>query len=102
MTVLAAITGDDVAGYLRALITVYSLIIIAYIVTSLIFAFGVRMPYNRVLNGILSFLRDVSEPYLRIFRRFIPMLGPLDLSPIVALLVLQIGGGLIANAVANL
>lgn len=102
MTVLAAITGDDVAGYLRALITVYSLIIIAYIVTSLIFAFGVRMPYNRVLNGILTFLRDVSEPYLRLFRRFIPMLGPLDLSPIVALLVLQIGGGLIANAVANL
>jgi YggT family protein len=102
VTVLAAITGDDVAGYLRALITVYSLIIIAYIVTSLIFAFGVRMPYNRVLNGILTFLRDVSEPYLRLFRRFIPMLGPLDLSPIVALLVLQIGGGLIANAVANL
>ncbi len=102
MTVLAAFTGDDVAGYLRALITVYSLIIIAYIVTSLIFAFGVRMPYNRVLNGILTFLRDVSEPYLRLFRRFIPMLGPLDLSPIVALLVLQIGGGLIANAVANL
>ena len=102
MTVLAAITGDDIAGYLRALITVYSLIIIAYIVTSLIFAFGVRMPYNRVLNGILTFLRDVSEPYLRLFRRFIPMLGPLDLSPIVALLVLQIGGGLIANAVANL
>lgn len=102
MTVLAAITGDDVAGYLRALITVYSLIIIAYIVTSLIFAFGVRLPYNRVLNGILAFLRDVSEPYLRLFRRFIPMLGPLDLSPIVALLVLQIGGGLIANAVANL
>lgn len=102
MTVLAAITGDDVAGYLRALIQVYSLIIIAYIVTSLIFAFGVRMPYNRVLNGILSFLRDVSEPYLRIFRRFIPMLGPLDLSPIVALLVLQIGGSIIVNAVANL
>ena len=102
MTVLAAITGDDVAGYLRALITVYSLIIIAYIVTSLIFAFGVRMPYNRILNGILSFLRDVSEPYLRIFRRFIPMLGPLDLSPIVALLVLQIGGSIIVNAVANL
>jgi YggT family protein len=102
VTVLAAITGDDVAGYLRALIQVYSLIIIAYIVTSLIFAFGVRMPYNRVLNGILTFLRDVSEPYLRIFRRFIPMLGPLDLSPIVALLVLQIGGGIIANAVANL
>ena len=33
------------------------------------------MPYNRVLNAILSFLRDVSEPFLRPFRRIIPMVG---------------------------
>ena len=65
------------------------------------FSFGVRMPYNRVANGILSFLRDVSEPFLRLFRRIIPMVGPLDLSPIVAIFVLQIGGTIIADAVSN-
>jgi uncharacterized protein YggT (Ycf19 family) len=92
---------DDVAGYLSALITVYSLIIVAYVITSLIFSFGVRMPYNRVLNGVLSFLRDVSEPYLRPFRRIIPQIGPLDISPIVAILVLQIGGAIIVNIVAG-
>jgi YggT family protein len=102
VTVLAALTGDDVAGYIYALVTVYSLIIVAYIISSLVFSFGVRMPYNRALNGILGFLRDVSEPYLRPFRRVIPMIGPLDLSPIVALFVLQIGGNLIASAVSNL
>ena len=93
--------ADDIAGYLSALITVYSLIIVAYIISSLIFSFGVRMPYNRVLNAILSFLRDVSEPYLRPFRKIIPQIGPLDISPIVAILVLRIGGGIIVNLIAN-
>lgn len=94
-------SADDVAGYLSALITVYSLIIVAYIISSLIFSFGVRMPYNRVLNAILTFLRDVSEPYLRPFRKIIPQIGPLDISPIVAILVLQIGGGIIVGLIAN-
>ena len=102
MTVLSAVTAEDVGGFIQALVTVYSLLIVAYVITSLIFSLGVRMPYNRVLNGLLEFLRDVSEPYLRPFRKIIPMIGPLDISPIVALLVLQIGGGLIASAVASL
>ena len=54
---------------------------------------------QRWTDALLSFLRDVCEPYLRIFRRFIPMIGPLDISPIVAILVLQIGGGLIVSAI---
>jgi YggT family protein len=91
----------DIAGYLSALITVYSLIIVAYVISSLVFSFGVRMPYNRVLNGILGFLRDVSEPYLRPFRRIIPQIGPLDISPIVAILLLQIGGAILVNIVAG-
>ncbi|MGI8593756.1 MAG: YggT family protein [Solirubrobacteraceae bacterium] len=102
MTVFGAVTAEDVGGYIQALVTVYSLLIVAYVITSLILSLGVRMPYNTVLNGLLGFLRDVSEPYLRPFRKIIPMIGPLDISPIVALLVLSIGGGLIADAVKSL
>jgi uncharacterized protein YggT (Ycf19 family) len=94
-------TQDDIAGFLSALLTVYSLIIVAYVISSLVFSLGVRMPYNRVLNGILNFLRDVSEPYLRPVRKVIPQIGPLDISPIVAILVLQIGGGIIVSVIAN-
>ena len=93
-------SADDIAGYLSALITVYSLIIVAYVISSLIFSFGVRMPYNRVLNGILNFLRDVSEPYLRIFRRLPLRLGPIDFSPIVAIFVLRIVGGIVISLIA--
>jgi uncharacterized protein YggT (Ycf19 family) len=99
VTVLAAITRHDVAAFLDAAILVYGLLIIIYVLLSLVFAMGVRVPYNRVTDAVLGFLRDVCEPYLRIFRRFIPMIGPLDISPIVALLVLNIGGRLIVNAI---
>ena len=40
------------------------------------------------LNRVQRFLYDVCDPYLRIFRRFLPPLGPLDLSPMVAMIVL--------------
>ena len=68
-------------------------------VTSLIFSFGVRVPYLRPVHAVLDFLRDVCEPFLRIFRRLGLQIGPLDLSPIVALLVLRIVGGLIIGAI---
>lgn len=99
MTVLAAIDRVTVADFLAALVTVYSLMIFAYVLVSLIFSFGVRVPYSRWSDAVLGFLRDVCEPYLRIFRRFIPMIGPLDISPIVGLLVLQIVGNIVVSAV---
>jgi YggT family protein len=96
--VIAAVR-DDIAGYVRAIITVYTLLIIAYILSSMFFAFGGRVPYARWSSAILGFLRDVCEPYLGFFRRFIPPLGPIDLSPIVAIFVLQIVGGIIARLI---
>ncbi|HET8951783.1 MAG TPA: YggT family protein [Solirubrobacteraceae bacterium] len=89
----------EIAGFLSSLISVYTIIIIAWIVASFVFSLGARVPYNRFLNAVLDFLRDVSEPYLRIFRRLPLRLGPIDFSPIVAILVLQIVGGLIVNAI---
>jgi YggT family protein len=100
VTVPAAITRYDVADFVSAVITVYTLLIFVYVLMSLVFSLGARVPYNRVTDAVLGFLRDVCEPYLRIFRRFIPMIGPLDVSPIVAILVLQIvGQTIIVNAI---
>jgi YggT family protein len=89
----------QIAGFLSALITVYTIIIVAWIVVQFVFALGARVPYSRPVNAVLDFLREVSEPYLRIFRRLPLRVGPLDLSPIVAIFVLQIVGGLIVNLI---
>jgi YggT family protein len=96
--IVADVRGE-VADFLSALLRVYLIMILIYIVVNLLFAFGARPPYSRTLDAVLGFLRDVCEPYLSIFRRFIPPLGPIDISPIVAILVLQIVGGLIIEAI---
>ena len=90
---------NDIADFLAALITVYTIIIIAWIVASFVFALGARVPFSRPLNAVLDFLRDVSEPYLRLFRRLPLRIGPLDLSPIVAILVLRIVGTIVVNLI---
>jgi YggT family protein len=95
---LATVRGD-IAGYVGAVILVYTILIIAYILSSLFFAFGGRVPYSRWSSAILGFLRDVCEPYLGFFRRFIPPIGPLDLSPVVGILVLQILGGIVVSLI---
>lgn len=40
-------------------------------------------------HAILRFVRFYTDPYLNLFRRFIPPLGMMDLSPIVAFFALQ-------------
>ena len=80
---LLADVGDSIVNFVDVFVTVYILLILAYIITS-----WIRLPYSPWLNRIQRFLYDVCEPYLRIFRRFVPPIGPLDLSPMIAVIVL--------------
>ena len=90
---------EQIADFLSTLIWVYTLVVIAWVITSFVFAMGVRVPYSRPLNAVLDFLRDTVEPYLRIFRRLPLRVGPLDLTPIVAILVLRIVGGIVVELI---
>lgn len=90
---------DSIADYLSALINVYAILIVIWILLGLFLAFGGRLPYNRFSDGVVSFLRSVCEPYLGLFRRFIPPIGSFDFSPIVAILVLTIGGGILVGLI---
>jgi uncharacterized protein YggT (Ycf19 family) len=99
MIIASARTG--IADFLSTLIYVYTLLIIAYIVTNLLFAAGVRPPYSRATDSILGFLRDVCEPFLRIFRRVIPSLGGWDFSPILAIITLQVVNMVIVGGIIH-
>ncbi|HLL91365.1 MAG TPA: YggT family protein [Solirubrobacteraceae bacterium] len=87
---ILASARTQIADFLSALIYVYTLLIILYVVVQLLFAAGLRPPYSRATDSVLGFLRDVCEPFLRIFRRIIPTFGGLDLSPLVAIITLSI------------
>jgi uncharacterized protein YggT (Ycf19 family) len=99
VVLILASARASIADFLSALLLVYTIIIFAYILSTLFFSFGGRMPYSRWSSAALGFLRDVTEPYLGLFRRFIPPIGPLDLSPLVAVIVLQLGGGIIVRLI---
>ncbi len=101
MSLLVAVTRQDVADYVNTLVLVYVVLIFIRILLSWI----PRMPYNPVLNAVVKFVEDVTDPYLNLFRRFLPPLkvgpGALDLSPIVAIFVLMIVGQLVASVIAG-
>ena len=99
VTVLAVSVREEVADFLSALVTVYLLLIIAYILSQLYLGFGGRVPYSRWSRGILDFLEQTVGPYLAIFRRFIPPLGPIDLSPIIGIFLLQIVGRIVVGLI---
>ena len=90
MLLAAAITRADIANYVQTLIYVYVVMLFLYLLINLVLSFGARPPYSRAFDVVMGFLRDVSEPYLRLFRRFIPSIGAIDLSPMIAIFVLVI------------
>jgi YggT family protein len=94
-----AVTRNDVASYVYTLFLIYTILIFIRVLMS----WFTRIPYNTVLNAVLEFVRETTDPYLNLFRRFVPMVkigpGALDLSPIVAIIVLQIVGSIVINLV---
>jgi YggT family protein len=96
VTATVALLADWVGQaqtFVNVFITIYTVVILAYIITS-----WLRLPYSPWLNRIQRFLYDVSEPYLRLFRRLLPSMGPIDFSPLVAVIVL----GLISTVVMRI
>ena len=97
--VLAAISRSDIANYVDALFLVYMILIFVRILLSWI----PRIPYNPVLSAAINFVHDVTDPYLNLFRRILPPVGgggfALDLSPIIAVIVLIIVRAIVVGAI---
>ncbi|HWG57272.1 MAG TPA: YggT family protein [Gaiellaceae bacterium] len=93
---LLADLGDSIAQFVTTFLTVYILLLFAYVITS-----WIRLPYRPWLSRVQRFLYDVCDPYLRLFRRFIPPLGPIDLSPMLAIFSLVILRGILDSLIRN-
>ena len=97
--VIAAIGREEIASYVDALFLVYMIIIFARILLSWI----PRIPYNPVLSSVIEFIQQVTDPYRRLFRRITPPRGgggcALDLSPIIAIIVLIIVRAVLVGAI---
>jgi YggT family protein len=98
---ILASARTQIADFLSTVIYVYTLLIIVYIVVQLVFSAGLRVPYSRTSNAILGFLRDVCEPFLRLFRRLLPQFGGFDFSPILALITLSIINNIVVERIIH-
>ena len=85
-------TVDFLQTFVVTFTWLYIAIIIAWMLSS-----WVRLPYNIWINRIRTFLDETASPFVGVFRRFVPRIGMLDLSPLVALIVLQVGARIIAS-----
>ena len=92
---LLAEVGSALQQFVSVFFDVYLLLILAYVLTS-----WIRLPYS--LHRVQQFLDDVCEPYIRLFRRFLPLVGPLDLSPIVAIFTLVFAQRVLVGLIGRL
>ena len=93
-----ALSKEDVGNYVSALFVVYTILILLNILIS----FVPRMPYHPWLRATLDFITESTDPYLNVFRAIMrPLGGPggmaIDLSPMLAILVLGIVGGIVVG-----
>lgn len=89
--------ASSLQQFVRVFVSIYILFIFAYVILS-----WVRLPYSRTAARVQGFLDEVVRPYLGLFRGRIPTLGPLDLSPIVAVVVLLVAAELVNRLIGAL
>lgn len=85
----------EIELFVNVFISVYALVVFLYVLTS-----WIKLPYS--LNPVQRFLADVCEPYLRLWRRVLPTMGPLDFSPMVAIFALVVLGQIVVNVLDRL
>lgn len=81
--------GEAIVWLINQIINLMVIFIIVQAVASWLVAFNVINARNQLVYSILRFLDAVTSPLLEPFRRIIPTLGGVDISPIVVLLLLR-------------
>ena len=97
VSVVLADVASWATSFVDVFVAVYVLLIFAYILLS-----WFRLPYSPTLGHVQRFLHETCDPYLRLFRRIVPPLGAIDLSPIVAVFALVFAGRLVNAGIERL
>ncbi len=103
VSLVGAIGREEIADYVSALFLVYFILIFTRILLSWVYAAQRGMPTNKTLRSIIDFVHQTTDPYLNIFRRFLPPVGgarfALDLSPIIGIIVLFIAQAVVVGLI---
>jgi len=94
---LLADLASSLQSFVQVFVAIYVILIFAYVLLS-----WVQLPYSGTAAVVQRFLDEVCRPYLNLFRGRIPTLGPLDLSPMVAVVVLLVAAGIVNRLIEAL
>lgn len=78
-------SNEGLANYIHALFLVYYVLLIIRVVFS-----WIGIPSQKAVLILFRFVYDVTEPYLGIFRRFLPPMGGIDFSPFIGIILLNV------------
>ncbi len=87
--VVLADAVSSLQSFVSVFVGIYILLIFAWVILS-----WIQLPYSRTAAAVQQFLDEVCRPYLRLFRR-IPPIGPIDLSPVIGVVVLLVAAELV-------
>jgi YggT family protein len=93
MNSLLADTASSLQAFVGVFVGIYILLILIWVLLS-----WIRLPYSRTGAAVQEFVDEVVRPYVRLFRR-LPTIGPFDLSPIVAVIVLLVAAQLVNSLI---
>jgi YggT family protein len=79
---------NPIAALLIQILEIYKWILIAAVIVSWLTAFNVINVHNNFVRSLLRILLALTEPVLAPIRRILPAMGGLDLSPIVAFVII--------------
>ena len=80
---------DFFAYIIYQILQLYKYAVIIYVILSMLVSFNVINYNNSLVSIIMDFLYRLTEPLLKIIRRFLPSFGAIDLSPVILIIIIE-------------
>ena len=79
---------NSLLGLIIQIINLYKLVLLIYIIATWLISFNIINTSNRFIYRVMEILYRLSEPSLRLVRKYVPTFGNVDISPIIVYLLL--------------
>ena len=79
---------NSLLGLIIQTINLYKLVLLIYIIATWLISFNIINTSNRFIYSAMEILYRLSEPSLRLVRKYVPTFGNIDISPIIVYLLL--------------
>jgi YggT family protein len=89
-------------GIIQIILSVVTTLIFVQFIMSILITFNVINTYNEAVRVIWQALETLTEPLYRPIRKILPDLGPLDLSPLVVLIIIRIIQGPVMRYIVDI